>query len=149
MQFHSAAPALIDRHSAAQLADRVGATASFICALHCAALPFVMAVLPALGLGFLADHLFERIFIACASTLALAVLAHGYRRHHDARALRMLAPGFALLWTGGFLVDGHDTIGLHALLVVLGGSCVALAHLTNLRLQHRAAAVDCDCVTPS
>jgi hypothetical protein len=125
-------------------ADRIGATASLLCALHCAALPFVLAVLPTLGLGFLADHLFERIFIACASALAITVLWHGYRRHHDRRALTLLVPGLVLLWTGGFLVDGHDTIGLHALLVVLGGSCVALAHLTNLRLQHGQ---DCDCVT--
>jgi hypothetical protein len=117
------------------IADRVGATASLICALHCAALPFVLAVLPTLGLGFLADHLFERIFIACASALALTVLMRGYRQHHDPRALTLLIPGLALLWVGGFLVDGHDVIGLHALLVVLGGSGVALAHLTNLRLH--------------
>jgi len=118
----------------AGIADRVGATASFLCALHCAALPFVLAVLPALGLGFLADHAFERVFIAAASTLALTVLIRGFRRHHSVRALRLLAPGLVLLWIGGFLIDGHDTIGLHALLVSIGGSCVALAHLTNLRL---------------
>lgn len=132
-----------ERPAIAEFADRIGATASLICALHCAALPFVLAVLPALGLGFLADHLFERIFIACASALAIAVLLHGYRHHHDRRPLTLLVPGLALLWIGGFLVDGHDTIGLHALLVVLGGSGVALAHLTNLRLQH----ANCDCVT--
>ena len=127
----------------AGFADRIGATASLICALHCAVLPFVLAVLPALGLGFLADHLFERVFIACASALALTVLLHGYRHHHDRRPMTLLIPGLVLLWIGGFLVDGHDTIGLHALLVVLGGSCVALAHLANLRLQHS----NCDCVT--
>jgi len=137
---------LKNRHSLAGLADRIGATASLLCALHCAALPFMLAVLPALGLGFLADHVFERFFIAAASTLALGVLIRGWRQHHSARALRLLAPGLVLLWIGGFLVDGHDTIGLHALLVTLGGSCVALAHLTNLRLtQGREHDVDCTC----
>ena len=124
-------------------ADRIGATASFLCALHCAALPFVLAVLPALGLGFLAEHAFERIFIACASTLALAVLIRGYRRHHSVRALLLLAPGLILLWLGGFVIDGHDRIGVHALLVALGGSCVALAHLTNLRLAQGHERSDC------
>ena len=38
-----------------EAADRIGASASFLCALHCAALPFVFALLPALGLGFLGD----------------------------------------------------------------------------------------------
>src|SRR6478672_8405035 len=55
----------------AAIADRFGATASFLCAIHCALLPFVIAVLPALGLAFLADHRFERGFIAFASVLAL------------------------------------------------------------------------------
>jgi hypothetical protein len=137
----------VNRHAFAHVADRIGATASFLCALHCAALPFVLAILPALGLGFLADHLFERIFIACASGFALTVLLHGYRRHRDARALALLVPGLLLLWIGGFLFDGHTSIGLHAMLVAIGGSCVALAHITNLRLQH--AESSCDCVTPA
>ena len=142
MQFRSA-PGFSAQDQRFAAADRIGATASFLCALHCAALPFVLAVLPALGLSFLADHLFERIFIACASALAIAVLIRGYRHHHDPRALLLLAPGLILLWIGGYLVDGHDTIGMHALLVALGGTCLALAHLTNLRLQHNG----CNCVT--
>lgn len=120
----------------AHFADRLGATASFLCAVHCAALPFVLAVLPALGLGFLADHGFERGFIICASLLALGALVYGYRRHHMRRAFAFLLPGLALLWLGGFVFDAHTGIGWHSLLVALGGSCVALAHLTNLRLVH-------------
>jgi hypothetical protein len=143
MQFRAAPAGFSVQQHRFAAADRIGATASFLCALHCAALPFVLAVLPTLGLGFLADHVFERIFIACASALAITVLLSGYRRHHDRRPLTLLLPGLALLWIGGFVVDGHDTVGLHALLVVLGGSCLALAHLTNLRLQH----ANCNCVT--
>ncbi|HZP67330.1 MAG TPA: MerC domain-containing protein [Rudaea sp.] len=124
------------QNSLAHAADRVGATASLLCALHCAALPFVLSTLPALGLGFLADHLFERVFIACASGLALATLIGGYRRHHDARALRLLVPGLLLLWTGGFLLDGTGSTVAHAVLVALGGACLALSHVTNLRLMH-------------
>lgn len=120
----------------APIADRVGATASFLCALHCVALPFVLAVLPALGLGFLADHGFERGFIICASLLAVATLLYGYHRHRTRHALLLLVPGLSLLWIGGFIFDAHAGIGWHAMLVALGGSCVALAHLTNLRLVH-------------
>lgn len=144
MQFRPAPAVLPRRQHRLAAADRIGATASFLCAAHCAALPFVLTVLPTLGLGFLADHLFERIFIACASALALTVLIRGYRHHHDARALALMAPGLILLCLGGYLVDAHDTIGVHAVLVTIGGTCLALAHLTNLRLQR---ARDCDCVT--
>jgi hypothetical protein len=124
------------RSAFAHFADRLGATASFLCAVHCAALPFVLALLPALGLGFLADHGFERGFIVCASLLALGTLIYGYRRHRTGRAFVFLLPGLALLWAGGFVFDAHAGFGWHSLLVALGGSSIALAHLTNLRLVH-------------
>ena len=118
-----------------RIADRFGATASFLCAVHCAVLPLVIAVLPALGLGFLADHRFERAFIAFASLLALTTLFLGFRRHQRFRAFWFLAPGIVLL-TAGIIVDSDGTPLVHALLVACGGSLVALAHLTNLRLAH-------------
>ena len=120
----------------AHVADRVGATASFLCAVHCAALPFVLAMLPALGLGFLAEHRFERIFIACASCLALLALIRGYRRHRVASALFLVVPGLLLLWAGAYVFDAENSLALHATLVTIGGCCVALAHIVNLRLTH-------------
>ncbi len=119
-----------------RVADSFGATASFLCALHCAVLPLVIAALPALGLGFLANHAFERAFIAFASVLALASLALGFRRHRRFRAFWFLVPGVVLLLLGIVIdIDGQPLT--HALLVSLGGTLVALSHLTNLRLAHR------------
>ena len=119
----------------ARFADRIGATASFLCAVHCALLPLVLALLPALGLGFLANHQFEHAFIAFASVLALTSLIVGYRRHQRFRAFWFLVPGIALLFAG--IVVEYDSAILHAALVAMGGSLVAIAHLTNLRLAHR------------
>ena len=127
----------------AHVADRVGATASFLCALHCAALPFVFALLPALGLGFLADHGFERWFIAFATTLATTMLIRGYLRHRVPYALALLLPSLVLLWLGGFVYDFESAGSWHAALVALGGSGVALAHIINLRLAHALAHNSC------
>jgi len=132
----------------AHAADRLGAAASLLCAVHCAALPFVLALLPALGLGFLANHGFERAFIACASALAVTMAVHGYRRHRGVRVFALLVPGLSMLWIGGFAFDlGHATLW-HSLFVAAGGSCVALAHVANLRLA-RTQEPNCDCVTPA
>lgn len=120
----------------AALADRFGATASFLCAVHCALLPFVIAVLPVLGLGFLADHAIERGFVLFASALATTMLLVGYRRHGSRTALTVLFPGVALL-LAGVLVDFDRSTTLHAVLVTTGGTLVALAHIVNLRLSHR------------
>lgn len=129
------------RHTVAHVADRVGATASFLCAIHCALLPFVLALLPILGLGFLASHLFEQIFIVCASALAVTTLAHGYRHHRVGTPLWLLVPGLLLLWLGGFLFHVHAGLNLHAVLVAAGGGCVAVAHVWNLRLAREHAYV--------
>ena len=117
----------------AQLTDRIGATASFVCALHCAALPLVVALLPALGLGFLASHLFERVFVVCAILFATSSLTFGFRKHQGKAAFALLLPGVVLLVTG-IIIDLHSSPVLHAVLASCGGSLVALAHLANLRL---------------
>ncbi len=122
-----------------QLADRIGVSASFLCAIHCAALPFVLAVLPLLGLSFLADHRFERGFVLFASALALISLITGYRRHHQPMPLLLALPGLALLITGVTFAENYS-IALHSVLVTCGGLLVASAHFVNLR-KHRATHV--------
>jgi hypothetical protein len=117
-------------------ADRVGATASFLCAIHCALLPFVLALLPLLGLEFLADHRFERVFVLCACVLASFVLVRGYRRHRQSLPLRLAAPALALLLLGVIYIDGSLLI-LHSVLVTCGGLLLATAHFVNLRLDSR------------
>lgn len=119
----------------AAMADRLGATASFLCAVHCALLPFVLAVLPTLGLAVLADHAVERGFIVFACSLATVMLLLGYRRHRRVNALAVLLPALLLLFAG-VLVDIDQSALAHAWLVSAGGSLLAIAHLVNLRLSH-------------
>ena len=123
-------PSLVHR-----LADRFGATASFICAVDCALLPLVIAALPAIGLGFLANHRYERGFIAFASVLAVTTFILGYRRHRRFRAFWFLLPGILLL-AAGIAVDFEANAMTHAVLVAIGGTLVAVSHVTNLRLAH-------------
>lgn len=119
----------------ARALDRLGATASFLCAIHCATLPLVVAILPALGLGFLASHGFERAFVACAAAIALGSLAAGFRQHRRWRAFAVLLPGLSLM-CAGLVADAAARPVLHAVLVVTGGLLVAGAHVANLRLAH-------------
>src|SRR5690242_3810824 len=118
------------------LVDRIGATASLLCAVHCALLPFVLALLPLIGLEFLAGHTFERIFVACAAALACASILVAYRRHRHPQALMLMVPGIVLLLCGVVIdIDAH--LLLHTVAVVCGGVLVASAHATNLMLSHR------------
>lgn len=118
------------------LADRVGATASFLCAIHCALLPFVFTLLPLVGLGFLASHGFERGFVVFAVALAMVALVIGYRRHRHLLPLLLAGPGLALLLLGVTLVDLH-ALTVHSVLVTCGGLLVASAHFINLYIDRR------------
>lgn len=118
------------------LADRIGATASFLCAIHCAALPFVFALLPFLGLEFLADPRFERGFVTFACVLALVALYNGYRRHHRPQSLLLALPGLLLLLVGVTFAESRS-IALHSVLVTCGGLLVAGAHFLNLRMDRQ------------
>jgi hypothetical protein len=118
------------------VADRVGATASFLCAIHCAALPFVLALLPFIGLQFLADHRFERGFVFFACTLALFALITGYRRHQRPLPLMLAIPGLLLLVLGVTYGEGISII-VHSVLVTIGGLLVASSHFVNLRSDRR------------
>lgn len=117
--------------------DRFGATGSLLCALHCAALPVLLALLPSLGLAFLFDHDVEIGLVAFVSLLGLGSLGWGYRRHRRWHALGLLLPALALLWAGVTYPPWHQQQWPHALVMTAGGGLVALAHLVNLRLDRR------------
>ena len=120
------------------LLDRLGATGSLVCAVHCAVLPLAIALLPSLGIAVWLGDDFERGFVAFATLLGLFTLAWGYRRHRAVRALGLLVPGLAALWFGVFYPPLHEALLPHAIAMTIGGTRVGTAHLANLRLNRAA-----------
>lgn len=119
-----------------RLLDRFGAVGSLLCAIHCALLPVLIAVLPSLGVALWLGDGFERGFVLFASLLGLFTMIQGYRRHRAVRALWLLLPGLAALWLGIGYEPLHHAAVPHAIVMTLGGTLVGLAHLANLRLNH-------------
>ena len=70
--------------------DRVGALGSLLCAIHCALLPLVIAVLPSLGVAAWLGSSFEEAFVLFATGLGLFSMIWGYRRHRAVQALSLL-----------------------------------------------------------
>lgn len=118
------------------LIDRLGATGSLLCAIHCALLPLLIAALPSLGVAAWLGEGFERGFVIFATLLGLFSVMWGYRRHHAVRALSLLLPGLLVLWMGVLYAPLHHTLIPHAVAMTFGGTLVGLAHLANLRLNH-------------
>lgn len=118
--------------------DRIGMWASLVCAVHCALLPLVLALLPMLGLGALDLVDIDQAFVVFATVLGVTTLALGYRRHRAFGAWALLLPGLALVWANSFTAL-HDHSVWHAVMMVGGGLMIAAAHFLNFRLSHRVA----------
>ncbi|PZU29239.1 MerC domain-containing protein [Stenotrophomonas sp. PS02298] len=116
--------------------DRFGATGSLICAVHCALLPALLAVAPALGLSFWLSDGVEFTIVVFVTVLGLFSLIWGYLRHRALMALLLLVPGLLLLWAGLLHSELHHSQVPHAVVMTLGGVLVGLAHVVNLRLNH-------------
>jgi len=113
------------------LGDACGAVGSTACAIHCAAAPLLMAVLPLFGLEVLLHPACEVGLVLLTALLATATLGVAYaRRHRKPHALVALAGGLGLLWLGHFAVsEGHEPFVSAA-----GALLVALSHAVNRRL---------------
>ncbi|MDQ3056449.1 MAG: MerC domain-containing protein [Pseudomonadota bacterium] len=125
--------------SVLRTADRVGLAGSFLCAVHCAVLPLVLALLPAFGLKIGGWLDIDQAFVVFATLLGATTLTLGYRRHRVFRAWLWLVPGLGLVWLGAFTRLHNHTLS-HAVVMTIGGLLLAAAHFINLRLTHAAAA---------
>lgn len=126
----------VNFHYSNRWIDRLGATGSLTCALHCAALPIAIAMLPGLGVSLLASRTIEWIFAVVATLLAALSMWLSNRRHGHVRAKGLLIPGVALLWIGILVPFIHDHMLRHAVLMTGGGVLIALGHLMALRQNH-------------
>ena len=113
--------------------DRAGATASFLCAIHCALMPFVITMLPLLGLSFLASEPVEWTLLLSSATLGTLSLCAGFREHGSRRVFAILGIALALLVAGRIFHEHH--LGCWGpVFMVLGGFTMMGAHLFNQSL---------------
>jgi len=110
--------------------DRIGITATSLCALHCILLPVILPALPLLGLGFLADHTWEHVFLVMTAVLGSFALFSGFKKYH-----KRLYP-FYLLFLGVFIYwIKHDfSEALEPYFIILGASLIVAAHVINIKL---------------
>ncbi len=87
--------------------DWIGMVASIGCAIHCAAMPFVIASLPALGLSFLADESFHQWMAVVCFVIALAAFVPGWRKHRRLLPAAVGVVGLTFICTAAFGLAGE------------------------------------------
>lgn len=111
--------------------DKLGATLSLACALHCALQPLLLLVLPFVGLGFLMNERLETVFLVFSVLLATYSLVSGWRHHGQKRAFPVLMVG-VLCIVASRLWEAYEPA-----LAITGALGIVVAHLYNMRLHQR------------
>lgn len=110
--------------------DRIGITATSLCALHCILLPVFLPALPLLGLSFLADHAWEHFFLIITALLGTFALFSGFKKYH-----KRIYPFYLLFLGVGIYWIKHDfSEELEPYFIIFGASLIVAAHVINLRL---------------
>ena len=117
------------------LLDRAGAFLSMACAVHCLALPLLVAALPLAGYGFLLSRNLETLFISGSLLLATSSFCLGYRLHREFRLLMILYLCTGMIVAGKSLITGPAGLWL----AVPGALGLAAGHLFNRRLCRQCA----------
>jgi len=113
--------------------DRAGAFASFACAIHCAAVPFVIAILPLLGLRFLADETFDWALIGLSIFISLFSLIPSFIRHHrKARTLILFGVGALLILISHIWLE--ESWNIQTPVILAGATFISMAHFINRKL---------------
>ena len=121
--------------------DKIAASTSAMCALHCMCLPILLGFFPAVGATFFGEESFHVLLLWCVIPLSIVSLSFGCRKHKDKFVASLGVVGLTLLSFAAFL--GHDFLGEDGerIATLLGAIIIAGGHMRNYALCRR---VECD-----
>jgi hypothetical protein len=139
--------------------DLLGIVCSVGCAIHCAATPVLLAVLPTMtSVRWLANPLFHQIVAVVCGVLAMAAFLPGYLRHRAWKVPALAMVGMAWLLTAAFVLPDRccqvalpEVEELHATASHLKGPIrlVSVRHEESadegLVVASSSASSQCDC----
>lgn len=113
--------------------DKTGALVSWLCAVHCLAMPFIISFLPLLGISFLAGEGIEYIIVGISVAVALISFLPAYfRQHRKIRAVLLFVSGICFVIFADLLFE--ESLPGKFAFVLTGASLVTSAHFINRRL---------------
>ena len=118
--------------------DRVGFTASSICAVHCICLPVLIISMPYLAGTWLVNREVEFWFASASVCLAIGCSIHTCQSHQKYWLIGLAFMGGAILLsahaTAPAICCSEDLSWPHFLGTALGGGLLASTHFYNLKI---------------
>ncbi|WP_049722375.1 MerC domain-containing protein [Gilvimarinus polysaccharolyticus] len=125
--------------------DKLAISLSMACAIHCLALPLILALLPSLAALQLNHETFHIWMLAAVIPTSIYALTLGCKQHRRTRVLVLGAIGLTSLVLA--IALGEARIGEFGekALTLLGATFVATGHLINYRLCRAVKVNECAC----
>ena len=113
-----------------KLLDYAGTSVSWLCLIHCLAMPLLVSVLPLFGLSFLADETTELLIIGVSICLAIISFLPSYFKHHrKLTPMVIFAAGISMILLTHLLFE-ENSIG-RVIFLICGAIGITVAHLLN------------------
>ena len=122
--------------------DNLGIFASMLCLVHCLAMPFIIALLPFMGLQFLESHESHMWLGGLIIAFALAAIVPGYLKHRKVAILLGMLTGIGLVLSGSFLSHVMHTHEHELWILITGNLMLVATHLFNKRLFTKDSCCD-------
>lgn len=131
--------------TASAVRDKLAIGLSLMCAIHCLALPALLALLPGMAALQLDNETFHLWMVAAVLPSSIYALTLGCKQHKRYRLLIVGSIGLVLLVLA--LVLGEERIGETAekVLTIIGAAFVAVGHWFNYRLCRTREYKNCAC----
>ncbi len=120
--------------------DLLGFAGSTLCALHCSALPLLLAMGMLSGFEWMESHWVEYVFFISAVLLAGYTIVRSFLKHRKPLALIVVSAGF-ISFLAGIVQHNHAEIGF----TTLGGVLIAIAHIINWRVTSKQSTMSNAC----
>lgn len=116
--------------------DKAAIVLSFMCVLHCLALPVILIILPSVSslLAF-SDERFHLWLVFAVIPVSVFAIISGYLHHRHSNVVWLGAIG--LLMLVGAALFAHDILGEkgEVIFTLVGSVLVACSHFRNLQLS--------------
>lgn len=119
--------------------DKIGMSASILCAIHCSLMPFLLLIIPIFSLSLFVTEIFEWVFLILSFLLGISSLCFGYKKHKSYKVFPILCTGFCFLVIGRIMhnhyVHEHEFhFDIYNVVLIMGGLLVAASHYLNSKL---------------
>jgi MerC mercury resistance protein len=110
--------------------DYAGTSVSWLCMVHCLAMPLLVSFLPIFGLSFLADEITELAIIGCSVCLAIiSFLPSYFKQHRKLNPMLLFVGGISMILLSRLVFE--ENLAGKVIFLLLGAGGITSAHLLN------------------